>query len=94
MQIKLSLCNQNSNTLCYTKGLHKTNQRLQDIPVLGKKSTSPADEWWKAIPGWVGGGFAFIRAFTTHLNEWIFRAFRICILMEPAGLSAGLLLLF
>jgi len=32
----------------------------------------------------VGGGWriAAIRAFTTHLNEWIFRAFRICILME------------
>lgn len=41
--------------------------------------------WW--VSGWVGGGWgiAAIRAFTTHLNEWIFRAFRICILMEPVA---------
>lgn len=32
-----------------------------------------------------GWGIAAIRAFTTHLNEWIFRAFRICILMEPVA---------
>lgn len=39
------------------------------------------------VGGLVGGGWgiAAIRAFTTHLNEWIFRAFRICILMEPVA---------
>lgn len=76
---------------------------MQDITECGK-STSPIDEWWRAIflghmcvcvyvwlggvySGWVGGGWgiAAIRAFTTHLNEWIFRAFRICILMEPVA---------